>query len=369
MPLEVVLCRPFQADNAASDLVDTLRSDSGLLGLDDAVLYYGYPRYRNDDDELVAAQILLMSPEHGIAVFGTLNSAGRPGQELEAAELATETVLASVYSRLLANKARRRPGAVTLRFPVAAYLYAPYAPHLGDETRAPDALDILTTHASLRDRLSPRTVMEDAVYAQLMASIDGTRSIPRPKKRDLEDLEPLSKGRLVAQLEGELARFDTKQREGSTTVIAGPQRIRGLAGSGKTIVLTRKAALTHLENPDAKIAYTFHTKSLYQQIRRLITRFYRSEHDRDPDWDHVSVLHSWGAVIPVFTPLRACATAYALCHMARPRQRTPTRRLATPVGLCSKPDLSGRCMTTCSLTRAKISRQSLSSYVRTLHER
>ena len=63
-------------------------------------------------------------------------------------------------------------------------------------------------------------------------------------------------------------------------------------------MLTRKAALAHLDDPNASIAYTFHTKSLYQQIRRLITRFYRSEYDRDPDWSHVSVLHSWGGGDP-----------------------------------------------------------------------
>jgi superfamily I DNA and RNA helicase len=153
-------------------------------------------------------------------------------------------------------------------------------------------------HAGLREIFGNRNPQQSVVFANVTATIDGTRSIPRPKKRELTNLQPSSKGRLVAQLEAELATFDVKQREGSTTVITGPQRIRGLAGSGKTIVLTRKAALTHLDDQDASIAYTFHTKSLYQQIRRLITRFYRSEHDRDPDWTRVRVLHSWGGGDP-----------------------------------------------------------------------
>lgn len=37
----------------------------------------------------------------------------------------------------------------------------------------------------------------------------------------------------------------------------GPQRIRGLAGSGKTIVLALKAAYLHTQYPDMKIAVTF----------------------------------------------------------------------------------------------------------------
>ena len=73
-----------------------------------------------------------------------------------------------------------------------------------------------------------------------------------------------------------------------------PQRIRGLAGSGKTIVLTWKAALIHLQHPDAKVVYTFYTKSLYEFIQRLITRFYRQYSERDPDWNNIHVRHAWG---------------------------------------------------------------------------
>ena len=74
----------------------------------------------------------------------------------------------------------------------------------------------------------------------------------------------------------------------------------GLSGSvdwpdqEKTVVLAMKAALTHLRHPKASIAFTFHTKSLYQHVRRLITRFYRQYNDQDPDWDRLHVLHAWG---------------------------------------------------------------------------
>jgi superfamily I DNA and RNA helicase len=76
--------------------------------------------------------------------------------------------------------------------------------------------------------------------------------------------------------------------------VAGVQRIQGLAGSGKTVVLALKAALTAVREPDVKIAITFYTKSLYQLIKQLITRFYRMHEDRDPDWSRIQVLHAWG---------------------------------------------------------------------------
>ena len=107
-------------------------------------------------------------------------------------------------------------------------------------------------------------------------------------------MDPNSRAASIAKLEEETNRFDLAQREGYLTEFDGPQRIRGLAGSGKTVVLAMKAAITHLRHPEAKIAFTFHTKSLYQHVRRLITRFYRQYDDRDPDWDRLHVLHSWG---------------------------------------------------------------------------
>src|SRR5262245_26117424 len=74
----------------------------------------------------------------------------------------------------------------------------------------------------------------------------------------------------------------------------GPQRIRGLAGSGKTIVLALKAAYLHAQNPDWQIALTFYTRSLYQQFMDLVRRF-SFEHMNDaPDFEKLQVIHSWG---------------------------------------------------------------------------
>ena len=333
MALEIQLSRPVASDPAASDLVQVFGNESGTLGLDGAILYYGYPRYRDEDDEFIAAQILVMSPNHGIVIFGTLNSARPSIEEKRKAEQATESVLALVNSKLLANKALRSTP-VKLKFKVAGYVYAP---NLMSGPPPSSGIEYVTSHAGARKCLSEITPLEGAVFAQLTASIDGTRSIPRPKKRSLDDLPPNSKGTLVAQLEAELARFDIKQREGSVSVITGPQRIRGLAGSGKTIVLTRKAALAHLDEPTASIAYTFHTKSLYQQIRRLVTRFYRSEYDRDPDWQQVRVLHSWGGGDPGIYSLACLRHSVTPLSFAEARAGDP----ASPFGYACRMLLEG----------------------------
>jgi superfamily I DNA and RNA helicase len=76
--------------------------------------------------------------------------------------------------------------------------------------------------------------------------------------------------------------------------LGGPQRIRGLAGSGKTVILAMKAALAHLDDPNAQILVTYYTRSLRDHLRRLITRFYRHFGEGDPNWKKIHVLHRWG---------------------------------------------------------------------------
>ena len=56
--------------------------------------------------------------------------------------------------------------------------------------------------------------------------------------------------------------------------VEGVQRIRGLAGSGKTIVLALKAANLHAYHPDWRIAVTFNSRSLKDHFRRLINSFF-----------------------------------------------------------------------------------------------
>ena len=73
------------------------------------------------------------------------------------------------------------------------------------------------------------------------------------------------------------------------------QRIRGLAGSGKTIVLALKAAYLHAQHPNWRIAVTFNTRSLKGFFRRLISIFCLEQTGEEPDWENVRIVNAWGA--------------------------------------------------------------------------
>lgn len=82
-------------------------------------------------------------------------------------------------------------------------------------------------------------------------------------------------------------------------------RIRGLAGSGKTILLVKKMAYLHFKDPSLNIAYVFYTKSLKQYIENMFIKFYKQfDKETQPDMSKIHILHAWGGEkIPGFYSL------------------------------------------------------------------
>lgn len=320
MAIQIQITRKIDADPAAKMLLEYLVDNDRSLELTDAIVYYGYPRYRDADEELLVAKVLIASPKHGVAIFGTVNCSSHADDELALVDDATDALFGQLYGKLVANR-RLRQGPRKLHFWMEEFIFAPFL----DEAPDPETttVPVVVGNAGVASHLrSNRADIPAALFDEITATIDGSKAIPRPRKRGRGELNEHSKGAQIMRLEAELATFDNKQREGSISAITGLQRIRGLAGSGKTIVLTKKAALVHLDNPDAKIVYTFFTKSLYQQIRRLITRFYRAEHDHDPDWTKLQVLHAWGGADPGVYSLAAAH------HLVQPLRYDEANRLS-----------------------------------------
>jgi superfamily I DNA and RNA helicase len=245
---------------------------------------------------VIVANAMLLSPHHGVVAFALSNSdTNGIADDLDRCKTIVEQVPPYVHSRLIRNRELRK-NATQLSFAITPVVYAPFA--IRHSLDIDDDLTVLESDADLERVLARlRTeAMPDAVFQELLSSIDGAKGLIRPKKRKLPPGDGFSKGKQAGLIEAAITNFDLQQKQGIMGLIRGPQRMRGLAGSGKTVVLAMKAALTHLQFPDARIAYTFYTKSLYQHVKRLITRFYRQFDDRDPDWEkRVHVLHGWGS--------------------------------------------------------------------------
>ena len=131
-------------------------------------------------------------------------------------------------------------------------------------------------------------------YQAALSAIESISSIRKSKiKRDV--LKEDSRGAKLKRLENAIATLDHRQNRAVIETVEGVQRIRGLAGSGKTIVLVLKAAYLHSQHPDWRIAVTFHTRSLKGQSKRLIHNFCIEQTGEEPDWTKIRVVNAWGA--------------------------------------------------------------------------
>jgi len=121
-------------------------------------------------------------------------------------------------------------------------------------------------------------------------------AVPLTRRRNLKTpLEPQTFREALDILENDIALLDMEQQLAAVQIPPGPQRIRGLAGTGKTVLLALKAANIHRQFKDAKILFTFNTQSLYSQAQSLISRFYRHFSGIEPDFEKkLHIRHAWG---------------------------------------------------------------------------
>lgn len=144
------------------------------------------------------------------------------------------------------------------------------------------------------DHLVRRFTTDDKTWLRAKSVFQGASVLNR-STLDSSSEPNIRLGTTISALEREIALFDDDQLRVAIQMAPGPQRIRGLAGTGKTVVLAMKAAHAHARYPNERILFTFHTQSLYNQSRNLITRFYRTFRDVDPNWELLHVRHSWGS--------------------------------------------------------------------------
>lgn len=269
-----------------------MRTHEQSLGLTESSVYYDFPVFKDLDNDIIISQLFIISRLHGILLV-SFNEANDIQYIVENEPLmeGIEQLHSIIFSRMLRNKMLRK-SKTELLFPINSFIFNNV---LNSDGKASDVLCI-TSFKSLEEYLISKRVepLDVEVYQELIATIEGAKGLLKPKERSVGDSTKI-KGLVATEIEKEINSFDEFQKKAFINEIKGPERIRGLAGSGKTVVLALKAAITHLRDPEATIVYTFYTKSLYQHIQRLITRFYRQYDDKDPDWTKLKIIHAWGS--------------------------------------------------------------------------
>jgi len=270
----------------AARAVQAELKQSGVTG----TLYLGYPVLSTADAK-VFVDALLLSRAHGIIAFDLSADigGGRLSQDLkDRLRDRQDQIYASIYNKLNSYRELRKGRRLAIEINVVSC-------HPGVRDVVQDDGLVIAPPSKLHELIEEYAEVPEDLFRVANAAIQRVTTLRPPKKRG-DVTKENSRGAILKRIEREIANLDSWQNRGAIEYTNGPQRIRGLAGSGKTVVLALKAAYLHARHPEWTIVVTFNTRSLYQQFRDLIRRFMFDQVEDEPDWSKLLVMHAWGSL-------------------------------------------------------------------------
>lgn len=289
--MSVDIVRGASHKPASSDaLVKIVSQQSAWSGC----LFIGYPIFSTSEG-LWMIDALLVSADMGVVVFDLIegHETGDFGARQDDSANKLEARL-KVHQGLM----RRRD----LMVPIHTISFAPALTNpdsYRDSYRDSHCLEDypLANASSLIEELNRFTwscAHGQDLCAKVLSAIEHITTM-RKRGFSRHVAEAASRGAKLVKLEKSIATLDNMQNRAVIETVEGIQRIRGLAGSGKTIVLALKAAYFHAYNPGWRIAVTFNSRSLKAHFRRLINNFFIEQTGEEPDWNKLRIVNAWGA--------------------------------------------------------------------------
>ncbi|MBF0605081.1 MAG: ATP-binding domain-containing protein [Nitrospirae bacterium] len=265
---------------ATQRLEKILGSITGLSG----ECFFGYPLIATPEGKY-SIDATLVSPEKGVVLFDLI----------EGTHIGDYASLQDDLFNKFDPKLRVHKELVKGRQLIPGIQVVTFAPAINNITGYAQNNYLLTNETTLDQVLRGITwdTFTQDLYRRTLSAVESLSSIRKSRsKREVKRTD--SRGAKLKKLEDSIATLDHRQNRAVIETIDGVQRIRGLAGSGKTIILALKAAYLHAQHPDWRIAVTFNTRSLKGQFKRLIETFC-IENGVEPDWTRVRVVNAWGA--------------------------------------------------------------------------
>lgn len=287
----------YYSDDATKTLLEYLEEKEKVLGLEDGCVYYNFPMFKELDEELQYPSLCIVSKRHGVILILADNVIEREinSSYLEKIDEKLSQIYSSLHAKFFKVK-KLKKNRDSLKFQINTILFLPNCHEDEEIDIESDLISSLQEVEEFFQENNCKKELQDEIFNVITSVLEGAGGIVKPAERYIDgDENEDTKGKVLVELEKELNNLDKQQKFAALTQINGPQRIRGLAGSGKTIILCMKAANILMKNPNAKILYTFYTKSLYEHIKLLISRFYRVYSEKDPDFvNSIHIRHAWG---------------------------------------------------------------------------
>ena len=246
-------------------------------------MYLGYPIYH---DELTHRKVCIdiaLITKIGVFIINILNK-----PSLDYGELQDE-----IYARV-ESKFKKQPFLFKrkkLIFEFQTITYCEAQTDAQDEYLLAKSIDDLLELIRLTKEAEEYS---DELYGMILSGIQEAYGINTHVVRD--GIKDGTKAYAIKQMSSLIEKYGISQMEAILSDVEGIQRIRGMAGSGKTVVLARKAAELHTAHPDWNIVVTYSTRSLKMQLQNLISRFYSNKNDGAKYNDKkLKIMQSWGS--------------------------------------------------------------------------
>ncbi|MFW5489561.1 MAG: DEAD/DEAH box helicase [Desulfovibrio sp.] len=287
----------FIGDDKAREVVEYLYDNREDFELEDAVLYYKFPAIGDYEDEVTRPFIVVLSYRHGVVIIGNVFETIISEKFINDEDERISHYYGLVEGLLKKSKVLKSKRQLSIDINSVIYVSSP---RNIDITNKGYESEISVSLSGLKDIFGLFTLKEslsEEIFLEARSILEGAKALGKKKGREVAPEFAATKLSALAELEKEISNFDFHQRKAAITLLKGPQRIRGLAGSGKTIVLAMKVAQIHIDDPEKLILFTFYTKSLYDLIKMYISKFCEHYNSVAPNWNKIHIMHAWGGSI------------------------------------------------------------------------
>jgi len=280
----------YKKDLSAVKLISFL--ESRFSSRDYSKCYYANPKYSTYNPSFTPS-VSIIDKKVGIIVFKTFNN------DLESLDnpktlisIQNEVSDFEEYLHLFESDVTNPKHKLPLK--IKSYLYFPFLEEKKEIIKFSGEIIFGEPNQFEKELFKEEKELPEKKWKKLVSIVQNVETLSRDMNEKI--VEPISNLReAIIYNNQKICNFDDEQEKAVMKEVAGGMQIRGLAGTGKTIVLAWKAAYLHDKYPNKKILYTFYTKSLYPQIRRLINKFFQKySKGKVPNWENLKVLHAWG---------------------------------------------------------------------------
>ena len=246
-------------------------------------IYLGYPIYIDEiADKQTCVDIALIS-QVGVYIINILTQAVTDYGQIQ------DDIYAKVEAKFKKQPFLFKKRRLVFDFFAITYTIQPMT-ELDEYPLVTDVKELI----SFIDGTKETEEFTDDLYRRILSGIQEAYGINL--HRDRGNVTKGTKAFAISQMSSLIERYDSRQMEAILSDTTGIQRIRGMAGSGKTIVLARKAVELHTAHPDWDIVVTYSTRTLKDQLISLISRFYAAKNDGAKYNDaKLKVMQSWGS--------------------------------------------------------------------------